>query len=143
MTIDLFAFAARRKLRFQELGGSLSVEDVWDLPLKAVSANRQNSLDLLAQKLQEQVDRIPRRSFVDDEQTEASDPSYAKEKLEIVLAIIAVKKAERKAREGEAQRNAEASQLDALIARKQNQELENLSIEELQKRRAALTAAAQ
>lgn len=142
MTIDnLFAVATRRKYRFPatgNTGGTLNVEDVWDLNLKAKREGAA-SLDELAQKLDDEVQKLPRRSFVDDNATESSDTD-ARNKLEIVLHIIQVKKAEAKANETAAVRAGEAAKLDALIQRKENQELENLDITELQKRRAALTA---
>lgn len=139
MNNNLFATATRKKLRFP-IGGSISVEDVWDLPLKA-RANRptEPSLNELAVILNDHVEALPRRSFVDDEdETQAADPHDVVLKLEIVKTIIAVKKAEAKAKEGAAVKAGQVSELDALIARKRQAEMENLSLEELEARRKAL-----
>lgn len=132
---NIFAIATRKKLRFP-VAGSLSVEDVWDLPLKARREGQLN-LDGLAFALNEVVEKQPRKSFVDDAPTTADNSDDAL-RLAIVLEIISVKKAELAAKENEAVRAGRANQLDELIARKQNQELEGKSLEELQAMRNAL-----
>jgi hypothetical protein len=141
---NLFAICARRKYRFPFPGktSTLSVEDVWDLPLKARVGRTEPSLNELAQILNELVESLPKRSFVDDEDaTKPSDPDHAVHKLEIVKAIIATKKDEAKSREGAAVQAGQISELDALIARKKAAELESLPLEELERRRNAVAAA--
>jgi hypothetical protein len=113
----LFAEATRRKLRFP-IGGSISVEDVWDLPLKPRGNRPEPSLNELAQILTDLVEKL----------------------LEIVLAVIRVKKAEAKAKEGAVAQASQLSELDALIARKRQDALANLSLEELEKRRSEIAA---
>jgi len=141
----VFAEATRRKYRFHTgYGGSLSVEDIWDLPLKARANRSEASLNELAQTLTDQVEQLPKRNFVDDDEVTAkADPNNYAAKLEIVLAIISVKKAEAKAKTNAAVNASKVAELDAIIERKQQAELENLSVEELQKRRAELAASAQ
>jgi hypothetical protein len=142
----VFAEGTRRKFRFPmgaAQGGSISIEDVWDLPLKARANRNEASLNELAQILTDQVEQLPKRNFVDDDEVAAkADPNNYAAKLEIVLAIISVKKAEAKAKTTAAVNASQVAELDAIIARKQQAELENLSVEELQKRREALAAGA-
>lgn len=136
MTInDLFAFATRNKLRFP-ISGSISVEDVWDLPLKA-KREGSPSLDELAQTLDDAVQTLPRRSFVDDSEG-TSEKSVAQLKLDLVLFVIDVKKREAAGKQAAVVRESQARQLDELIARKQNQELEGKSVEELRALRDSL-----
>jgi hypothetical protein len=137
----LFAEATRRKLRFP-IGGSISVEDVWDLPLKPRGNRPEPSLNELAQILTDQVEKLPKRNFIDDDEEQAAkaDPTHLATKLEIVLAVIRVKKAEAKAKEGAVAQASQLSELDALIARKRQDALANLSLEELEKRRSEIAA---
>lgn len=136
MTINIFAVATRRKLRFP-ISGSISVEDVWDLPLKS-KRDHGADLDKLAQILDAEVEKLPRRSFVDEE-VQTSENSEVLLKLEIVKAIIATKKEEAASKQAEVVNAAKLRDLDALIARKKDAALENLSVEELEKLRANLS----
>lgn len=139
MTIsNLFAYATRKKLRFP-IGGQISVEDVWDLPLKA-KREGQPSLDELAQTLDDQVRASPRRSFVDDEGSEPSEKSLTQIKLDIVLAVIAVKKEEANAKETAVVRAGQARVLDEAIQRKKDEKLGSMTLEELEVERAKLNA---
>jgi hypothetical protein len=136
---DIFAIATRKKLRFPAVGrlaGLLSVEDVWDLPLKA-KRDGDASLNELALLLDAEVAKQPRKSFVDDETTDTVVTGDSL-RLEIVLAIIAVKKEEAKVKESAVVRAGQIQQLDQLITQKQNEALAGKSIEELQAMRAAL-----
>lgn len=135
MTINIFAVATRRKLRFP-IAGSISIEEVWDLPLKA-SREGHPDLNTLAQILHDKVEKLPRRSFV-DEDVQTSENSEEVLKLEIVKEIIAIKKAEVSERQTAAVNAAKRRDLDAIIARKKDAALENLSVEELEKIRADL-----
>lgn len=139
----LFAEATRRKYRFNTgYGGSLSVEDVWDLPLKARMNRSEPSLNELAQTLTDQVEQLPKKNFVDDDEVAAkADPQNYASKLEIVLAVISIKKGEAKAKTAATVNASQVAELDALILRKQQAALEDLSVEELQAKRNSLAAA--
>lgn len=136
MTINIFAVATRRKLRFP-ISGSITVEDVWDLPLKS-KRDHGADLDKLAQILDAEVEKLPRRSFVDEE-VQTSENSEVLLKLEIVKAIIATKKEEASSKQTEIVNAAKRRDLDALIARKKDAALESLSVEELEKIRDNLS----
>lgn len=134
---NIFAKATQLKLRFP-IAGSISVEDVWDLPLKAKREGHAD-LDVLAQTLDELVSKEPRRSFVDDA-VEGAEDSHNSLKLEIVLAVIAYKKDVKRQREGAVVAAGQARVLDDAIQRKKDEQLSNMSLEELQAERAKLTA---
>lgn len=138
----LFAEATRRKYRFP-INGLISVEDVWDLPLKARPTRNEPSLNELAQILTDSVEALPKRNFIDDEADAASksDPQHLAAKLEIVLAVIQVKKEEAKAKTSAAVQAGQLSELDALIARRKQDDLAGKSVAELEAMRAALVGA--
>ena len=86
----MFEQATKEKLRFNNIGGSLSVEDLWDLPLKSVSGKSLNGLAIaLYRKIQENGDM----SFVDET---SPTNSLIKTKLDIVKRVIEVKKEDNK-----------------------------------------------
>lgn len=133
-TTNIFEQAARAKLRFETSAGLLSAEDLFDLPL--TSAVKKPNLDDIAKalhkKLRDEGDAV---SFV----TPAVKSTATDElRFEIVKHVIAVRIAERDAA-AEAKARADKKQkLLELIDRKQNQQLEGQTLEELQAQLAAL-----
>lgn len=126
---DIFEKASRLKLRFVGFSGTLSVEDLWDLPLTHAS---KINLDDLAKALSRQVkDAEGETSFVKPASNKANEQLELS--FEIVKYVIGVKVAERDARLEAAGRAEKKQKLLALIDTKQNQELEGKSLEELQK----------
>lgn len=84
---NIFEYATKHKLRFGN--NFLSVEDLWDLPLKTGKNNWQ-SLDNVAKQINSEI-RKDEESFV--EETTESNKHFVIA-LEIVKHIIAVKKEE-------------------------------------------------
>lgn len=124
----MFEKATRLKLRFGTLRGALTVEDLWDLPLQTTRANGV-SLDQIAIGLDRELKDTETKSFV----TEAvQTDNSAVLALEIVKHIIAVKKAENAAQLAEVGKRERKQQLLDLIARKQDAQLSEKSVEELQ-----------
>lgn len=123
MSTNLFEQATRQKLRFESTAGLLSVEDLWVLPLE--SANKPN-LDAIAVELNRQLKGTD-ESFV----STGKKNKVLDLKFEIVKYIIEVRVAENTARLEESARLAKRTKLAELIARKQDQSLENMSLEEL------------
>lgn len=131
---QLFEQATRKKLRFSTVSGTLSVEDLWDLPL--TSKNFLN-LDTLAQALNAQVKETEGTiSFVTPEKSPKNEELELS--FEIVKHIIAVKVAERDARKDANERADKKQKLLALLDKKENEQLEGLSAEELRKQIAEL-----
>ena len=131
----MFAKATRLKLRFDTPKGQLSAEDLWDLPL--TSQTGKANLDDLARGLDRQIrDAGNDVSFV--------NPSSQKEstelqlKFDIVKHIIDVRVAERQEAETKKATSERKQTLLAIIAQKENAELQGASLEDLRKMVEAL-----
>lgn len=132
--MNIFEAAARQKLRFETSKGSLSLEDLWDLPL--TSATGRVCLDEIALGLHRQLratsDVV---SFVDDKAT--VNPSLQL-RFDLVKHVIEQRKLEN-AEAANAKARAETKQqLLAALARKRESAIESLPEEELLKKLAAL-----
>ena len=129
-TKNIFEKAARQKLRFNTNRGPLTVEQLWDLPLRG-----DLSLDSIAVGLDKEVRSEAPRSFVDS----ASTGNVLLElKFDIVKHIIEVRMEENKrkvAKQAEAQ---QAKLLDEKIAELEHAEFLSGSLAELKAKRAAL-----
>lgn len=124
--VNLFEVASRTKLRFASVVGQLCVEDLWTIPLSAVSGKV--SLDSIAIELNKEL-KGTEESFV----TNTKKDEVVKLKFELVKHIIGVRVEENRKKTEEAQRKAKLANIDDLITQKQNEQLANLSLEELQK----------
>jgi hypothetical protein len=122
----MFEKASRLKLRFPTAVGSLTVEDLWDLPL---TSNRTVSLDDIARALHQELKNSEETSFV-------VKTSNLNERLQlefdVVKHIIDVKLAEEEAARTRAANREKKQRLQALIAEKQDESLKASSVEELQ-----------
>lgn len=128
-TEKMFEDASRLKLRFDSTKGMLSVEDLWDLPLTSPTGSRAN-LDAIAIALNRQTrDAGDEVSFV----TPRADNGNAELllKFEIVKHVIGVRVRERDDLKAASERRAKKDRILELIAKKQDQELESKSEDEL------------
>lgn len=127
--------ALRKKYRFPSCKGELTVEQLWDLPLKSTRANAPD-LDGVAKEINRQLKEQTEESFVEIK----SNPlkSELEDKLGIVKHVIHTKQAENEALRTAAQRKQERERLQDILAIKNQQELEGLSKEEIQQRIDAL-----
>jgi len=127
-TDDMFAYASKRKLRFDTTKGQISTEDLWDLELTNSRPN-QSSLDSIAIALNKQIkDTGEVTSFVTNVTSENKE---LKTKFAIVLHIIEQKKiaADRiAAANNTRQRN---QRIMELIEQKKDGDLAQKSVEEL------------
>ena len=125
--MDQFVKASRQKYRWDSPQGSLSVEELWDLPLQTSKANT-DSLDNIAIALDTKLNETSKTSFVTN--STPGNPEL-RTKFEIVLHIISVRQ-EEAALAAVKRANAEKKQqLLALIDKKQSEQLEGKPIEEL------------
>lgn len=126
--MSLFEKASRAQLRFQAQRGILMVEDLWSLPL--------NQLDDIAKSLNKQVRaQAEEESFIPASKstkatTEANNTALA---FEIVKHIINVKVQERDERATAAERAEKKQKLLALLAKRDEADLESKSREDLEK----------
>ena len=132
--MSYFEYAAKNKLRFSVGNMTVSVEDLYDLPLQHTT---KANLDSLAVSLSKQrKDMAGSESFVKPatpNTTEALEVSF-----EIVKHIIGVKLAERDERQNQQIKAEQRQVLLGLLTSKKQEALGTLSVEELQKQLDAL-----
>lgn len=132
---NIFETASRMALRFETPKGSLTVEDLWNLPLQS-NAGRAN-LDDIAKELNRQTkEAAAETSFVTP--PASSGGAEREVAFEIVKRVIAVRVAERDSEAAKKKRADEKQRILELIAEKQDEGLKAKSLEELQAMVAAL-----
>lgn len=129
-----FEKVSRLKLRFPSSQGSLTAEDLWDLPLTSARANVAN-LNNIAKEISRKLKSENEEDFVNPKS--GADESLQLS-LDIVKHVIAVKQAENAAALEVAKRRETKAKLLEVISRKQDQALEGKPLEELQAELAAL-----
>ena len=123
----MFEKASRAKVRFETSKGSLTVEDLWDLPLS--SATGRACLDTIAKELSKALKNDDNVSFVEkvvkpDEETQL--------KFEIVKHIIAIRLAENEAVALVTANKAKKQHLLSVLAQKKEGALLSASVEEIE-----------
>lgn len=122
------------KWRFETKRGALSLEEVYALPLKG---NNGVNLDEVAKAIYAQIPKDDTVvSFVDDVKTVRATITEAQ--LEIVKDRIAQLQSAARAHQEEVARAQEVAVYRSLLAKKQQEALENLSADELRARLDAL-----
>jgi hypothetical protein len=131
---NAFAKGTRAKLRFQTVSGKpsglLAIEDLWALSedeLKSMRRGYRAQLKAILGDQDEDSDVKPTREQTDLEL-----------RISIVSEILDTRKAESQERQNSNVKQAEVNKLDELIAKKQEASLEQLSLEELLAKKAAL-----
>ena len=117
----MFEYATRNKVRFP-FKGLISVEDLWDLTL--------TNLDSIYKTLNKQVKQSEEESLLNTKTTVDKELDV---QIAIVKHIVVVKLAEQEAREKASAKKAQKQKIMAIIASKQDEALQNSSVEDLQK----------
>lgn len=125
----MFEKAVRQKIRFDHKG-SISVEDVWDLDITA--------LDAIYRPIKKALDAIGEDSLLDA--APHKEKALLQLKVEILKHVVEVKKTEAKKRTEALARKQKVQQFREVLARKQNQEIENLPAEKIAEMLAELEA---
>ena len=120
-TEKIFEFAARNKVRFP-FKGMISVEDLWDLSL--------TNLDSIYKTLNKQVKQSEEESLLS---TKASVDTELEVQIAIVKYIVSVKLAEKEASEKAHTKREQKQKIMSIIATKENEALQNSSIDDLKK----------
>lgn len=120
-TTNIFEYAVRNKVRFP-FKGMVSVEDLWDLSL--------TNLDSVYKVLNKQVKQSEEESLLN---TKTSVDTELEVQIAIVKHIVSVKLAEQEAREKASAKKAQKQKIMSIIATKENEELQNSSIDDLKK----------
>lgn len=131
--MSIFEFATRAKLRFTSSRGDLTLEQLWDIPLR--TRDEEFNLDAIAKAAHRKL-REQEESFIETTKTTAHVRHETA--LEIIKHVIAVKLAEEAAATTRAARRQEKEALLRILAERQAGELNALSVKELQERIAAL-----
>jgi len=118
----MFEKASRLKVRFN-YRGLCSIEDLWDLPLK--------TLDSIFKTLNAQNKTQKEESLLE---VKTQEDELLALQIEIVKHIVLVRLQELNARENAAKKLMEKQRLLGILAKKQDEQLEGLSVEELTKR---------
>lgn len=119
--VNLFEVATKNKMRFP-YRGSISVEDLWDLSLTA--------LDSVFKTLNAQVKQSKEESLLS---TKSKEDEVLENQIEIVKHIVSVKLAEKAAREDALEKKEKKQKIMQIMATKQDEALQNASMEDLQK----------
>lgn len=127
-----FEKASRLALRFTSPQGSLTTEDLWNLPLTSVKGA---SLDNIAKNLNRQIKEADTESFV--VKTSEAD-AETQLKFDIVKHVIEVRLAENEVAKNAATKKAEKVKLLEVLSRKQDAALEQKTPEEIEQMIAAL-----
>lgn len=131
--MNLFEIATREKFRFASIKGELSVEQLWDVPLTSKTGF---DLDTIARTVNQELKETDTESFV--QTTVSSKRELLQQKLDVVKHIIAYKIDKFTAQQRAAEKAAEKQKLLQILESKQNAQLQEMSIEEIQARLQAL-----
>lgn len=118
---NMFEKAVKGKYRFP-YKGQIAVEDLYDLPL--------GSLDTVFKTLNEEVKKTDEESLL---QTKSAEDDILATKIEIVKYIFNEKLEEKKNQKEAAERKEKKQKIMQIIATKQDEALQNASVEDLQK----------
>ena len=121
---ELFERASRLKLRFP-FKGIVTVEDLWDLSLK--------ELDSIYRVVNKELKSLEEDSLLEKKDSSKSLPEL---QVAIIKRIYEIKRADIEKREKLVLRKEQISQLDAIIAQKENTALSEKSLEDLKKMRS-------
>lgn len=130
----LFLQATRAKYRFSSAKGEMSVENLWDVPLRSKD---DFNLDKIARGINRELEAATEESFVDAVQTNPAK-KVLESKLGIVKQIIAIKIDEEETAKTRAENKIEREKLLRILAEKKDGKLSDLSEKELEKRINAL-----
>jgi hypothetical protein len=121
MVENIFEFAVENKLRFP-YKGSVSVEDLYALTTV--------ELDSIYKTLRREVKKANEESLLE---TKSDDDVVLSVKIEIVKRIVAKKLAQIEAHNKAIRDKEQKDKILAIIAQKQDEDLHNKSVEDLQK----------
>lgn len=126
---NIFEYATRAKLRFTSIRGELTVEQLWDVPLRS---RDDFNLNAIAKATNKAVKEVSEENFVETTKTAAHTRLEAA--LEVVKYVIDVKLGEEETAKARAAKKEEKEKLLAILAEKQAGKLSELSEKQLQQR---------
>ena len=128
---NIYKQAAQQKLRFKSKRGVLTVEDLFLLPLSQGEINLRELTIAVNKNLAESNTDVP--DFLTDEQQEQTEDQQRYQlQLDILKDVIETRKEEIQAAIDAHKRDQERAAIRELIAKKKQQNLKDLSIDELE-----------
>lgn len=121
--MNIFEKASRLKLRF-DLNGQISVEQIWTVPMSALADYEQSLTEVV-----EGYGKSTRRS----KKTRTEQQELNQLRLEIVTYVLDVRETELEAAKNAADVKEHNQKILELIRNKQDQKLQDMSVEELEK----------
>lgn len=121
MSNELFIWATRNKVRFP-FKGNLAVEDLWDLSV--------TDLDKIFKSLKALEKKASEESLLHEK---SKEDAVLSNKIEIVKFIVSVKLDEREKAKKAAENREKKQKIMELIAKKDNEAMENMSKADLLK----------
>lgn len=118
----MYKEASKLKLRIPTPVGQLSVEQMWGLSIP--------QLDEIAVSLEDSVNKSQRKSFIAKSSVE---DKVAKLRFDITLDILEAKVASSEAEANRLETKAHNDKILSLIAEKEDNDLKDMSVEDLQK----------
>ena len=131
--VDIFKQATKLKLRFSSVRGDLTVEDLWDLPLTSKS---NLSLDGVGKPIQKALRESDEDSLVAVPTTSKNELNSLR--LAVIKEIISVKQEENLIKQNQAAIESQKALLKQALASKKIDEINGLSVEEIEKRLASM-----
>ncbi len=132
---NMFETATRAKLRFSSSRGPLSVEQLWDVPLRSKDGF---DLNAIAKFANGEVKSATEENFVDADPAMMRVQARVDLVLDIVKFVIETKLDEEQTAKTRANNKIERDRLLEILAKKQDDKLGNMSEKEIQKRLEAL-----
>ena len=132
-TTDIFKQATKLKLRFSSVRGDLTIEDLWDLPLTSKS---NLSLDGVGKPIQKALRESDEDSLVAVPTTSKNELNSLR--LALIKEIISVKQEENLIKQNQAAIESQKALLKQALASKKIDEINGLSVEEIEKRLASM-----
>jgi hypothetical protein len=133
---NFFEYATRNKLRFASTHGELTVEQLWDVPLRPKDARDDFHLDAVAKAANKAWKEVSEESFVETKRTVEHDRREAV--LQVVKYVIDTKRAEEEIAKMRAENRVKKEKLLAILSEKQDGKLSDLSEKELKRQIASL-----
>lgn len=134
--INIFEYATKNKLRFKSSRGELTVEQLWDVPLRSKNGDDGFDLNMVAKSVNAELKEVSEESFV--ETTKTAHHARLEMALDVVKYVIDAKlDAETRAKK-RSENKLEKEKLMSILAEKQTGKLSELTEKELQRRIAAL-----
>lgn len=116
----MYKEALQKKLRFKTNKGMITTEDLFDLSLQ--------NLNTLAIMLDKKISEAPKKSFIEELPAEENDDEL---RFGIVKDVINIKLKARKDNIDKAQADAQKKRILEILAKRNDEELEKKSTEEL------------